>query len=294
MPQKILPRSLGTHDGTFHSDDVTACALLLFLNLIDSDKIFRTRDPALLEKCDYVCDVGGVYDPATKRFDHHQVEYNGLLSSAGMILEYLRSTNILSGKEADFLNMSLIRGVDAHDNGRDPQLPGFCFFSHIVSNFAPIHHDAPPEDQDTAFFAAVDFAKNHFARLFERYRYSQSCKELVREAMATGKDVLLFDKAIPWIDAFFEFDGERHPAKFVIMPSGQHWKARSIPPTNDDRMRVRMPFPESWAGLLADDLKKVSKLPGAVFCHKGRFISVWETQEDALRAVKQILPTGKR
>ena len=294
MPQEILSRSFGTHDGTFHSDDVTACALLLVLNLIDIQNIFRSRDIPFLERCEYVCDVGGIYDPSKKRFDHHQVEYTGSLSSAGMILEYLRSTNALSAKQADFLNVSLIRGVDAHDNGRDPQLPGFCFFSHVISNFAPIHYDALPSEQDAAFLAAVDFAKNHLSRLLERYRYSQSCKEIVREAMSSSKDVLLFEKAIPWIDSFFELEGERHPAKFVIMPSGPHWKARGIPPTTDDRMRVRMPFPKSWAGMLNEDLKEISQLPGAVFCHKGRFISVWETKEDALRAVRYILQNEKK
>ncbi len=289
MPQEVQPRSFGTHDGTFHSDDVTACALLLALQLIDKDKIFRSRDPQVLGKCEYVCDVGGIYDPSCKRFDHHQVEYNGLLSSAGMILEYLRSTKMLPAKEADFLNISLIKGVDAHDNGRDPQLPGFCFFSHIISNFAPIQYDPAAQEQDVAFFAAVDFAKGHFVRLLDRYRYALSCRDTVQKAMGTSKDYLVFEKAIPWIEAFFELEGEHHPAKFVIMPSGIHWKARGIPPTNDDRMRVRLPFPESWAGLLGKDLQKVSGLPGAVFCHKGRFISVWETKADAIRAVEQIL-----
>lgn len=32
----------------------------------------RTRDPAVLDTCDVVVDVGGVYDPAKNRFDHHQ------------------------------------------------------------------------------------------------------------------------------------------------------------------------------------------------------------------------------
>jgi uncharacterized UPF0160 family protein len=56
-------RSFGTHDGSFHGDEVTACALLLLFNLIDKDKIVRTRDMAVLGRCEYICDVGGVYDP---------------------------------------------------------------------------------------------------------------------------------------------------------------------------------------------------------------------------------------
>jgi uncharacterized UPF0160 family protein len=44
-------------------------------------------------------------------------------------------------------------------------------------------------------------------------------------------------------------------------------------------------LPKEWAGLLEDDLKKVTGIHGAIFCHKGRFISVWETKEDALQAL---------
>ena len=33
---------------------------------------YRSRDPLELEKCDIVVDVGGVYDVAKNRFDHHQ------------------------------------------------------------------------------------------------------------------------------------------------------------------------------------------------------------------------------
>ena len=34
--------------------------------------VCRTRDPKVLEQCDVVVDVGGVYDPDTHRYDHHQ------------------------------------------------------------------------------------------------------------------------------------------------------------------------------------------------------------------------------
>ena len=34
--------------------------------------LYRTRDPKLLEECDIVVDVGGVYDPEKQRYDHHQ------------------------------------------------------------------------------------------------------------------------------------------------------------------------------------------------------------------------------
>ena len=282
-------RSCGTHDGTFHADEVTACALLEYFNLIDHDKIIRTRSNELLETCEYVCDVGGIYNPDIKRFDHHQADYIGDLSSAGMILDYLRKQKIISMREFDFFNNSLVRGVDAHDNGRDPQVPGFCTFSNVISNFTPIQYDADADVQDSAFFQAESFAKGHIERLHKRFQYSQGCRELVIKAMAEGRDCLIFEQAIPWMDAFFELEGESHPAEFIIMPSGKNWKLRGIPPTSDDRMKVRKPLPEEWAGLLEGELKKICGIDGAKFCHKGRFISVWNTKEDALKALEMAM-----
>ena len=129
-----VPRSFATHDGSFHADEVTACALLLLKKKIDRNRIFRTRDLERIRLCEYVCDVGGEYAPEKKKFDHHQASYKGPLSSAGMVLEYLKTINEFTEKEYIFLNNSLVRGIDAHDNGRDLQPVGVATFSHILSN----------------------------------------------------------------------------------------------------------------------------------------------------------------
>lgn len=284
-----ISRSFGTHDGTFHADEVTACALLLLFNLIDFDKIKRTRNADVLETCEFVCDVGGMYDPQRKFFDHHQAEYQGMLSSAGMVLLYLKQTGILKDKEYTFFNEVLIEGVDAHDNGKDLQVKGVCTYSNIIASFTPIEYDADTAAHEKSFYLALDFARKLLERLWKKYQYSQSCRQIVEDAMAQSRDCLIFDKNIPWQDSFFELNGENHPALFVIMPSENHWKLRGIPPNSNQRMQVRMPLPKEWAGHLGEDLKTVTGIPGAVFCHKGRFISVWETKEDALKALEKVL-----
>jgi uncharacterized UPF0160 family protein len=291
MKTQKIPRSCGTHDGTFHADEVTACALLVVFKLVDEDKIVRSRNLEVLDTCEYVCDVGGVYDPARKLFDHHQAEYQGHLSSAGMILLHLKDTGVITNHDYDFFNNAMIVGVDAHDNGKDPQIPGVCTYSHVVSNFTPIHYDVEPQVQDAAFFEALRFAKQHLQRLWERYNYAQSCRQIVVEAMQSRQECLMFSRPVPWLDIFFELDGIHHPAKFVIMPSGKHWKLRGIPPSIQERMKVRYPLPIEWAGLLDEELQKVSGIPGAIFCHKGRFISVWKTREDAVKALQYTLKT---
>lgn len=284
-----IPRSCGTHDGTFHADEVTACALLDLFDLIDANAIRRTRDPLVLNQCEYVCDVGGIYDPEKKLFDHHQVDYEGPLSSAGMILLYLRDCGKISDRDHAFFNHSLIKGVDAHDNGLDPMIPGLCSYSNLISNFTPISHETSSATQDATFMEAFYFARDHLSRLWRRHQYVVSCREIVAQMMQEAKPYLYFDHSIPWMESFFELNGNAHPAKFVIMPSGKHWKLRGIPPSIENSMKVRHPLPAAWAGLLDLELKKATGIPGAVFCHKGRFISVWETLEDALKALDYVL-----
>lgn len=287
--KSMILRSFGTHDGSFHADEVTACALLLLFKLIDQDKVVRTRDESKLAGCAYVCDVGGVYDPSRSRFDHHQLSYKGDLSSAGMVLLFLKESQVIDSATYDYLNRSLIAGVDAHDTGRSLIPVGVCSFSHIISNFVPPAYDASEEELKAAFFQAVDFTLGHLTRLLTRYQYIFLCKELVEEQMQKKLSYLLFEKAIPWLESFFDLGGEKHPALFVVMPSGHSWKLRAIPPTSEDRMKMRVALPEEWAGLRDQELESISGIKGAIFCHKGRFISIWKTREAALEALQKAL-----
>lgn len=289
MNSRIVSRSFGTHDGPFHADEVSACALLLLVDLIDRNLIVRSRKEEVLADCDFVCDVGGVYDPDTRRFDHHQADYRGELSSAGMVLAYLRDTGRLTEEEYLHLHDGIIGGVDAHDTGRAKPIPGLCTFSHVITQMLPIAYDASDEEFDAAFLVAVDFTLGHLARMLERYRYIAGCRQEVAVAMEEGGELLLFDRKIPWLENFFALGGDDHPALFVIMPAGPHWKLRAIPPTYQERMAVRLPLPAEWAGLLNSDLERVSGISGAVFCHKARFISVWESKEAAIEAFHQTL-----
>jgi len=287
-------RSLGTHDGTFHADEVVACSLLLLFNCIDRDKVIRSRDPALLSQCEYLCDVGGIYDPACKRFDHHQIGYQEGLSSAGMVLLYLKQQGIIDHKIYDAFNRTLVSGVDAHDNGHAVVEQGVCTFSQVITNFVPFVYGATSEEIERAFFEAVDFTHGHLKRFLDRNRYIEQCRGEVEKAMKSRERVLVFDRSLPWMDLFFDMGGEKHPALFIIMPVGSHWKLRGIPPNLKERMKVRLPLPASWAGLIGQELENVSGVSGAIFCHKGKFISIWKSKEDAFQALKIVLNSVSR
>jgi uncharacterized UPF0160 family protein len=73
----------------------------------------RTRDPAVLDTCDIVVDVGAVYDESKQRFDHHQRGFGEVfghgfttkLSSAGLIykLDHLVLRRFLADGPSDTL-----------------------------------------------------------------------------------------------------------------------------------------------------------------------------------------------
>ena len=50
---------IGTHDGNFHLDEVTACFMLqTYIPEYKNSKILRTRDLNKLKECSIVVDVG--------------------------------------------------------------------------------------------------------------------------------------------------------------------------------------------------------------------------------------------
>jgi uncharacterized UPF0160 family protein len=79
--------------------------------------------------------------------------------------------------------------------------------------------------------------------------------------------------------------GAGHRTEFVIHPGPDgSWRAAAIPPKLDSFAQKRS-LPEAWAGLTDADLEAVTGVEGARFCHKNRFITVFETREGLLRAM---------
>lgn len=62
---------IGTHNGAFHCDEALACAILKALPQYKEAEIIRTRDQAVLDTCDIVVDVGGVFDDEKKRWNFY-------------------------------------------------------------------------------------------------------------------------------------------------------------------------------------------------------------------------------
>lgn len=284
-------KSFGTHDGTFHADEITACALLINFGLVDRNLIFRTRNESVLQKCEYVCDVGGIYDPAKKRFDHHPVSYTGQLSSAGMVLKYLHDEKIISVDLFNYLNDHFILGIDLYDIGEAALQKGVASFSEMVANFLPVEYDAEAIDLDCAFEEALSFVVSYIGRLKQRFFILEENRKIMREKLQTKEKFIILEKPFSWVEPFFLEGGEKHPVLFILMEQKNSWKLRTVPPTLENRMQERKPLPLAWAGLEGKAFEQAAKIPGAIFCHKGRFVAFFATRKAAEKALKIALET---
>ena len=65
---------IGTHSGAFQADEALGVWMLRRLEQFGGAdaQVVRSRDPKVLEPLDIVIDVGGTYDHAALRYDHHQ------------------------------------------------------------------------------------------------------------------------------------------------------------------------------------------------------------------------------
>lgn len=68
MSDKVI----GTHSGAFQADEALGVWMLRRLDQYRDAKVVRSRDLEVLKPLDIVIDVGGEYDHAALRYDHHQ------------------------------------------------------------------------------------------------------------------------------------------------------------------------------------------------------------------------------
>lgn len=68
-------KTIATHSGSFHADDVFGVGVLM--GVYPSHSLVRSRHDELIDAADFAVDVGGTWDTARGRFDHHQRGFDG-------------------------------------------------------------------------------------------------------------------------------------------------------------------------------------------------------------------------
>jgi uncharacterized UPF0160 family protein len=292
-----------THSGTFHADDVFAFSILR--EALRDFGFQRTRDGALIEAADLVFDVGGVYDPAKGRYDHHMRNLprrsDGTpYSSVGLIWrDFGRSalSSLAPGIDEDLLDAvwqdidtSFILAIDQADNGVAPVSSGHLAL--LIEAFNPTWDS--PQSYDDAFAEAAVFARGILVRACQQAYAEARALSLVLAAARTAEDprVIVLDRKLPWEKAVFQ--GNLQDLLFVIYPNedATAWYCRTVPPELGS-FSQRLSLPEPWRGLQEEAFSKAAGISDGVFCHPSGFICGARSLDSVVQLARKAIVAGE-
>ena len=145
----FLFKKVVTHSGTFHADEILACATIrYFTGSAQKQDIIRTFEVAEYLTDPEVCvlDIGRHYDPGTGNFDHHQ-DVN-LAATNVLILRYL----LPEGRLRDLMEEYLYSYVSECDKGGE-NLPGVPTLPSLIRGLNNAQNEF-----NTGFESAYDLA----------------------------------------------------------------------------------------------------------------------------------------
>jgi uncharacterized UPF0160 family protein len=302
---------IATHNGTFHADDVFGVAVLLLL--YPGAEIVRTRDSEAIAKADFAVDVGGEWDPARGRFDHHQrgfagARQNGVIyASAGLVWEAFGTALVegmfgledraLAEAVARDLDVELVQHLDRADTGASHGAPGLFGLSELVAqlNLPWDNADAGNKDGQATlanFGKAMEVTSLFLQASLDQLRAKHQGAQSVRTAeKVLGGAVLVLPRgALPWAEVV---SVEMPEVLFVVYPdSSDNQFQLHIVPVEPNSFVARKDLPQTWAGLRGAELAAACGVEDAVFCHNARFIGGAGSLKGALKMAELALSSG--
>ncbi len=285
--------TLGSHNGNFHADDVFAIGALTLLH--PEYKILRSRDPEVWAQCDYLVDVGGVYDHQKKIYDHHFKDGpaydDGLrMSSIGLVWKHYGAEICGSQEVADRVCHKLIRTLDAHDNGinltrKAEGIPDV----HEVSISSVVSAMNPPDlsNVDDVFAVeavkAAEILKAYIANAKKWFASKAEVEQALQSALEKKLQYMEVGENCNWMEHLLNAEGNE-VILYVLYPSDGKWYSRTVP-VSSDSYESRKCFPEGWGGLRDEEFSETTKISDGVFCHHARFICGSMSKESTIKLI---------
>lgn len=287
-------KTLGTHSGKFHADEVMATAILRLL--LGDLKVTRTRDEKILEKLDFV------YDISLGEFDHHQLhkeirENNIPYAACGLVWREFGSRVIQKFASQfeendihsifDYVDNNLVQGIDATDNGIDIKSEiKVTSISDIIQNFNPTWDSE--DSSDEAFEEAAHYAIEIIKRIINRQISVIKARTIVNEAFQerTMNEIMVLKQGCPWLQQLLKIDLQDE-VLFVISPGDNNteYKIQTVK-KNVDTFEARKDLLESIRGKSSAEINSILEINDAIFCHKAGFIASTKSMESALKIAK--------
>lgn len=304
-----------THNGLFHADETFGTAFLSLL-LGSEVRVVRTRNPAQIEQAYVALDVGGVYDNAKLRYDHHQRDFLDVhegtsikLAACGLIWRHFGTCLITKlHPELDIeqvkslwqsVDEAICRPVDLQDNGQgtfkvDGAEAQALTVSMMVAAFN--QQDIYSPAQDEAFMRGVEILKEYILNFLRseanKLQLLKEAEEAVKAQL--GSRVLVLDKFLPYREAVLKANAEGGQFDLVTYPANGQWNIQTVPvdDSTENFYSQRVSLPQRLWGLTGPDASKESLGGSAlVFCHKTGFLAAVkaDTAEAARKAAEAVI-----
>ena len=322
---------IATHDGTFHADEATACAVITYL--YDNTSIIRTRDVELMETADLIIDVSLKNDE--RHYDHHSKDFtlarpNGIrYATAGLMWrkfghEFLKK---VAARELNFkpssavfeaafarIDKEIMEMIDLNDNGQltsyvsdiaDAFTEGEKELRDRLTEFYQCSPDIPyivamqnlpsnkGESQDRAFNATVKMLRLILVPCAINALTTESGIEKVLAVYDGGK-LLIMQERLPWTQAVLcHADRFKNCVLAVYPDRNLRWRVQSLPVSKALRFSNRCSAPALWRGLEGTKLSQVSGVQNCSFVHRSGFTGGAETYDDTMKMAKAWLERGE-
>ena len=315
--------TIATHSGTFHADDVFGVGVLM--GVFPSHTLLRTRNQALIDTADFVVDVGGTWDAASGRFDHHQRGFGGArparqadgqtvpgvgYASAGLVWSafgaaYVQAWAGTHGQSLDdeavanvvhSIDHSLVQYLDIVDTGQGDVAPGIFGLSSLIAQLNThwleeqgLDGKAKAQLLETRFREAIAITRKFLDHAISKKVAQIRAMDIVRQAprLLGGKLLHLREGGMPWTRVVVD---EMPEVMFVIYPDsdGNQYQIKTVP-LEAGSFDTRMDLPASWAGLRDQELAAVTGVEDSVFCHLNLFIGGARSFAGAVRLAELAL-----
>jgi uncharacterized UPF0160 family protein len=316
-------KTIATHSGSFHADDVFGVGVLM--GVFPSHSLVRTRNSERIAAADFAVDVGGLWDVATGRFDHHQRGFDGArpvrtepgveipgvgFASAGLVWAahgeaYVQALAQHSGyalepdavaETARSIDHALVQYLDIVDTGQGDVAPGIFGLSALVAQLNTnwmeekgLGKDAMAELQHNRFCEAVAMTRKFLDRAIIKKISQLRSLDIVRQSprLLGGRVLHLKEGGMPWTRVVVD---EMPDVLYVIYPDsdGDQYQVKTVPVAAGSFV-ARKDLPTSWSGLRDQELAAVSGVADSVFCHTNLFIGGARSLEGAVRMAELAL-----
>jgi uncharacterized UPF0160 family protein len=278
-------KTIVTHDGVFHADEVFATALIKLVakknNNENKIQIIRTRNPKILQE-HLTLETSIVIDVGNSEYDHHQeLKYNTIngeevpMSSFGLVYKkFLELGLIIFDKDLQ----SLVTEIDKADNGVAPST-----VSTLIRTFTPNWNNTNDTAMDDAFKKAVKFAKKILKNMLEKTNSSLLAEKIIKNEIqnlkkqellyGTRKNYLVLQTFIPFQETIIKYNEtalEEDKIVFVINKNKNKYNLHTI--------KKALGSFENHVDLISFDVAKELNID-VDFIHNNKFFAVANSVE---------------